>query len=244
MSTTTTPPVSAPSPEPDHDLVLRAIQAMARGHDDPRQVQRALLKAAEDLTLCSVAAWERQRGQGTTAETLYVELQHARLLLREALDRVEILTARIERTDPRRRRHYTPPLRFRVLEHMQTYLLSVQETARHFLVSPQTIYNWLAEMRRHPDTTTVGSTIVPQPPLRRFSHGVRRLVQQMDRAGFGGKKKIAETLLRNAWKISPPDSAHHGARRLAEPPALGPDRGRKTPIAPLQGWRILPPHAV
>jgi len=81
-------------------------------------------------------------------------------------------------------------------------MLSVEETARRFLVSPQTIYNWLAEMLRHPDTETIGSIVKPVPPVRTFSRAVRRLVHQMDEAGFGGKKKIAETLLRNAWTVS------------------------------------------
>jgi transposase InsO family protein len=85
---------------------------------------------------------------------------------------------------------------------MKRYMLTVEETARRFLVTPQTIYNWLAEMRRNPDATSVGSKVVAVPPVRRYSSAVRRLVQQMDEAGFGGKKKIAETLLRHAWTIS------------------------------------------
>jgi transposase InsO family protein len=152
--------------------------------------------------LCSFAAWEKQRNDGTTADKLFVELHKTRLLLREARDQAHILAARLERVEPRRRRRYTPPLRFRILEHMKRYMLTVEETARRFLVTPQTIYNWLAEMRRYPDATTIGSTVRPVPPVRTYSHAVRRLIRQMDEAGFGGKKKIAEILLRNAWKVS------------------------------------------
>ena len=47
--------------------------------------ERALLQATEDLTLCSAAAWEKQRSAGTTAEKLWVDLQHTQLLLREVL---------------------------------------------------------------------------------------------------------------------------------------------------------------
>ena len=69
---------------------------------------------------------------------------------------------------------------------MKEYLLSVEETARRFLVTHQTIYNWLDELRQHLDKKTVGSTVAPVPPVRRFSLGVRRLVRQMKQAGFGG----------------------------------------------------------
>jgi putative transposase len=212
--------------EAEDDLALRAVLACARRRGDVRHAERALLQATEELTVCSCAAWEKQRSSGATAERVFVELQQTRLLLREARERAEILAARIERVEPRRRRRYTPPLRFRILEHMRRYLLSVEETARHFLVTPQTIYNWLAEMRRHPDATTVGSTVHPVPPVRTFSRAVRRLVQQMDEAGFGGKKKIAETLLRNSWRIS---ARTVGRIRKERPLPPGPEEERIRP---------------
>ena len=70
MSTTKSRPAPDPPPELDDDLAMRAVLACARRRSDERRAERALLQATEDLTLCSVAAWERQRGQGTTAETL------------------------------------------------------------------------------------------------------------------------------------------------------------------------------
>ena len=198
-------PVPSPRscPEPDDDLALRAVLASARRHPDDRQAQRALLQATEDLTLCFTAAWERLRQQGTTAEQLLAELHKTLFLLQEALDRVEILVARLAKLEARSRPHYSPALRFRILEHMRRYMLSVQETARRFLVTPQTIYNWLDELRQDPTATTIGSTVLPVPPVRRFSDAVRRLIRQMKDVGFGGKKKIAQTLLRSCWRISP-----------------------------------------
>ena len=116
MSTTKSPPAPDPPPELDDDLAMRAVLACARRRSDERRSERALLQATEDLTLCSAAAWEKQRSEGTTAEELWVELQHTRLLLREAREQIEVLTDRFERVEPRRRRRYTPPLRFRILE--------------------------------------------------------------------------------------------------------------------------------
>ena len=206
------------SPEPDDDLMLRAVLGSARRHPDERQAQRALLQATEDLTLCFTTACERLRQEGTTAEQLYLELQKARFLLQEARDRIEILGARLAKLAARSRPHYSPELRFRILEHMRRYMLSVQETARRFLVTPQTIYNWLDELRQDPEATTIGSSVVPVPPLRRFSDAVRRLIRQMKDIGFGGKKKIAETLLRSSWTVS----ARSVGRILKEKPIAPP----------------------
>jgi transposase InsO family protein len=187
-------------------------------HPDDRQAQRALLQATEELTLCFTAAWERLRQQGTTAEKLFLELRKTHFFLQETRDRVEILVARLERLEPRSRPHYSPQLRFRILEHMRTYMLSVQETARRFLVTPQTIYNWIDELRQSPTATTIGSTVVPVPPVRRLSDAVRRLVRQMKSLGFGGKKKIAEILLRSSWQIS----SRSIGRMLKEKPTAPP----------------------
>jgi transposase InsO family protein len=82
------------------------------------------------------------------------------------------------------------------------HLLSVEDTARRFYVTTQTIYNWLAELRERPDARTIGSLLKPDPPLRRFHDAVRRLCRHMKAPGFGGKKKIAEILLRHGWKVS------------------------------------------
>jgi transposase InsO family protein len=227
MTIPTCPP--PPSREIDDDLALRAVLACARRRTDEHHAERALLRATEDLSVCSVAAWQRHRAEGTTAEKLFVELQRTGLLLREARERADILAARLERVEPRRRRHYTPPLRFRILEHMKRHMLTVEETARRFLVSPQTIYNWVAEMRRHPDATSVGSRVVAVPPVRRYSSAVRRLVQQTNEAGCGGKRKIAETLLRIAWRISARTVGRIRKEAPAPPKPEG-DPGRPTTV--------------
>jgi hypothetical protein len=102
MDTRTAPARRTSSPEPDDDLALRAVLACARRqHAGARHAERALLRATADLSVSSVAAWQRQRADGTTAEKLFVELQHTRFLLREARERAEILAARLERVEPR-----------------------------------------------------------------------------------------------------------------------------------------------
>jgi transposase InsO family protein len=196
-------PADPPPPAPSVDEIsLRAIIVAAKRRTNPRLLLRALLQASEDLTLCSTVAWERRRAQGTTAEKLHVELDRTLFLLAQANDRAEILAARLARIDPRHRPHYSPPLRYRILQHMRTYLLAVEETAAAFLVTGQTVYNWKHEVETTPDKTTIGSTVSPMPPVRRFATAVRELVRQMNAAGFGGKRNIAQNLLRNGWSVS------------------------------------------
>jgi len=141
--------------------------------------------------------------------------------------------ARLARLEPRSRPRYSPELRFRILEHMRTYMLSVQETARRFLVTPQTIYNWIDELRQDPAATTIGSTVVPVPPVRRFSDAVRRLIRQMKGVGCGGKKKIAEILLRSSWRISPRSIG----RILREAPVAPPPEPQRARPRPTNGAR-------
>ena len=92
--------------------------------------------------------------------------------LDEGAGRAEILAARLERVEPRRRRHYTPPLRYRILEHMKRYMLTVEETARRFLVTPQTIYNWIASGKVEYVRTAGGSVRIFVDTLWREPHAV------------------------------------------------------------------------
>jgi transposase InsO family protein len=74
---------------------------------------------------------------------------------------------------------------------MRKYLLSVDEASAAF-----------HETEDKPDSNTVGSSVASSPPVQRFGTAVRDLVRQMFAAGFGGKRKIAQTLLRHGWSVS------------------------------------------
>jgi transposase InsO family protein len=92
--------------------------------------------------------------------------------------------------------------------------------ARVFLVCPNTISNW--ERAANPVARTVGSTVEPVPPVRRFADTVRSTVQLMVRAGFGGEDMIAQTLARAGWAVSARSVRRIAAekpRPLPSPPA-------------------------
>ncbi len=193
---------TAPAPDASEDLTLRALHAVVKRKGSDRHAERAFLDATEGLALCCAAAWERRRQQGTTAEQLSAEIQKAHSVIHELRDWLAILSEHITDREPRRRHHYSPKLRFRILEHQRRFLLRVEETASRFHVTSQTVYNWLAELRENPEAQTIGSLLKPTPPVRRFADVVRRLCRQMEALGFGGKQKIAETLAQHSWKVS------------------------------------------
>ncbi|MGH9821763.1 MAG: transposase [Blastocatellia bacterium] len=113
-----------------------------------------------------------------------------------------LLRARMERTPPRHRKHYTPVERYQILVHKETYGLTILQTADAFLVSEQTICRWIAEATGEPEKKTVGSLLKAVPPLMSDSDVVRNLAVSMSLMGFGGNLKVAQTLARAGVKLS------------------------------------------
>jgi putative transposase len=179
----------------------RALAAWMRRRLLPRPAAKALLAATESLTLACLAALNRLRESGELA-SLVAENRRLRVEIAELRSENEILRSRIERIPPHERPHYSPEARFEIVLHRHRFLLSVDETARRFLVTPQTIYNWLRELKRNPDAHTIGSLLKPTPPIRRYGDVARRLARQMKRSGFEGCGQIAMTLARFGWAPS------------------------------------------
>jgi transposase InsO family protein len=129
-------------------------------------------------------------------------IKELEILLAQAREEADIVRARLERLEPKRRRHYSPRQRFLILLFMKTYVMSVAETARRFLVSAQTVARWMKEASFHPGAETVGSLIDPVPPVRRYDDVTRNLIQHMDTMGFLGNDTIGHTLARAGWRVS------------------------------------------
>jgi hypothetical protein len=113
-----------------------------------------------------------------------------------------ILSERWHKVPERRRPHYTPSLRFQILELKSLFGLSQKETAQLFAISANTVARWEQEVATNPGKETVGSLVKPNPPVRRYADVVRHLVHTMHSAGFGGCQQIAQTLGRAGWKIT------------------------------------------
>jgi hypothetical protein len=116
----------------------RVVVSIAkRRRFDPRALS-ALLKTRELLALSLGLLLAKVRETADPVQGLMARMKELELLLAQAREEADILRARLERLEPRRRRHYSPRQRFRILLFMKTYVMSVAETARRFLVSAQT----------------------------------------------------------------------------------------------------------
>ena len=164
---------------------------------------RAFLTAREHLSLALGEALAIARQMPDPLQQLHARVRELESRTVELRQWAEIVSDRLGSVPPRHRPHYRPEARFRVLEHMKAYGLTVEQTAARFQVTSQTIHNWLHEAASHPDAAVIGRLLHPVPPLRRFADVVRCLVQRMSEAGFGGHRKTAATLARAAWRVSP-----------------------------------------
>jgi len=185
------------TPFDDHVVVSIA----KRRRFDPRALG-ALLKARELLVLSLGLLLAKVRETTDPVQRLMARVKELEILLAQARAEVEILRARLERLEPRKRRHYSPRQRFLILLFMKTYVMSLAETARRLLVSVQTVTRWMKEASLHPERDTVGSLIDPVPPVRRYDDVTRNRIQHRGEMGFGGNDTIAHTLARAGWKVS------------------------------------------
>jgi transposase InsO family protein len=214
-----TMPAAAPDPRPEpnplDDFTIRAIDVYTKRRQLEVHARRCLLGAIQDITICLIAAWNRMRDGGTTGERLCADLGAMRFQLDEARERAEILARCRAQGRPHRRIEYSPQLRFRILRHMKQNALTIAETAQRFVVSSQTIRNWIRELHRNPETDRIGRSLLDcVPPLRRYADTARWLIQHLRENGVGGPKKIVANILRLHWKISP----RTAGRVLNEPP--------------------------
>jgi transposase InsO family protein len=207
----------------DHTLDQHALDALVRrrGYDD--KVLAVLLRARERILLAVGLAIARLREAGDPLRTLEARIRE--LLVRIVMLEQENtrLRSRLERIEARRRSHYTPSERFQILAFMKTWLLSAEQTAQRFLVSPRTISRWLKEATREPAKQTIGCLVKAVPPLRAYCHVVRDLVATMEALDFGGSKRIAQTLARSAIKVGTETVRRWRKRRhrLLPTPAAG-----------------------
>src|ERR1700732_1235776 len=103
------------------------------------------MKAKEMVLLAIAAALVKMRELGDPTEILLSQIKERDLRLAQMKEALELLQARIGRIDARHRQRYPPAERFKIILHKQTHSLSIEETARLFLVSAQTVGRWITE---------------------------------------------------------------------------------------------------
>ncbi len=112
------------------------------------------------------------------------------LLLREE---IRIKDARLAKIHSRRRPYYPPTERMAILELKAARGWSLAQTARAFLVEPDTIASWLKRI----DDTATHALVQLHEPVNKFPGFVRHIVQQLKvLCPALGKVKIAHILAR------------------------------------------------
>ena len=202
------------------------IAALARHRGFTYSAIRAVLFARRMLLLAAAAALVRLGDADDVVSALHAQVLEKDLRIQQLERAIALLQARMERIDSRHRNRYTPAERFRIVLFKQTYSLTVEQAARLFVVSSQTIRRWVDQAVREPGRNTIGSLLKAVPPLMRYSDVVRDQVAQMEEMGFGGNLRIAQTLARAGIKLSretvrrwrkeprPPRPSVHPKRRL------------------------------
>ena len=180
----------------------RVLVSLANHPDLDPDALGALIKATRLLGLACGAQLAEYRNSAEPLQIAFADVRRLAMLARcyEAVSR--ILSERWQKIPERHWPHYTPHLRFEILELKSLLALSQKETAQLFAISRNTVARWEQEVAAHPEQETVGSLVRPNPPVRRYADVVRHLVHTMRLNGFGGCEKIAQTLARAGWKIS------------------------------------------
>jgi hypothetical protein len=158
----------------------------------PTLVRSAVLQVIGIVRIAMLTGREALIKNGAAPDARIHQLESEVAMLREEL---RINSARMRRVLPSRRPQYTGLERMAILQLRAMRGWNKSETSRHFLVSDDTIRDWL---RRVDDDALVQTST----PVNRFPDVVRYAVQQIKLfCPTLGKLKIAEKLARAGMPI-------------------------------------------
>jgi len=161
----------------------------------PNHVKSGILHA---ISLAS-AAMAAAHGWAAGRQSLASQLEQARqeiTLLREELD---IKDGRWARSRTRRRPHYLPTQRLRILQLRAARGWALERTARVFLLDLHTLQLWVRRVDEHGERDLIQT---PEP-VNRYPDFVRHLVRQLKRFFPAmGSERIAQILARAGLVLS------------------------------------------
>ena len=161
----------------------------------PEHVKSGILHA---VALAS-AAMTAVHARTARRHRLRAELDRAKneiALLREEL---EIKDGRWIRSRTRRRPHYQPTQRLRVLQLRSARGWTLEKTARVFLLDLHTLQHWIRRVDEHGEHDLVQTP----KPVNRYPAFVRHLVRTLKRLiPAMGSERIAQTLARTGLHLS------------------------------------------
>ncbi len=155
----------------------------------PGHVKSGILHA---ISLASVVL-SFARGRVTGHRRLQAQLEQATTEIALLREELYIKDSRWERARSKRRPHYTPVQRMRILQLRAARGWTMEKTARIFLIDLQTLLIWMRRLDEHGERDLI-QTI---EPVNRYPDFVRNLVRQPKRLFPAmGSERMAQVLAR------------------------------------------------
>ena len=139
----------------------------------PKHVKSGVLRA---ISLASVAL-AYACGHATGRRRLATQLQQAETEIALLREELSIKDGRWERSRSRRRPHYTPTQRMRLLQLRTARGWNLEKTARVFLLDLHTLQSWMRRLDEHGERQLIRTV----EPVNRYPDFVRHLVRQLKR---------------------------------------------------------------
>ena len=157
------------------------------------------------LNVISLAHWAivytRSRCANSPLERVRLrgKLEWARNEIGLLKEELRIKDARFMRIKPRNRPHYSPLERLSILELKAARGLNKAQTAKTFMLDPDTIYSWAKRI----DEKGTHAFIETQEPINKFPQFVTYIVKRLKvLCPTMGKRKLADSLSRAGLALS------------------------------------------
>ena len=159
----------------------------------PKVVNAAVLHALSLVATGLTAAWGRAAGSRSSRTKDRAEIDRLRAELALLNEELEIKDARWARLDPRRRPHYGPIQRMRILKLRAARGWTVVQTAERFILTEETVSSWM----RRVDEGGERALVQTEEPVNKFPDMVACIVRSLKlMCPTLGKARIAQMLAR------------------------------------------------
>jgi len=197
-------------------------------HQWPEHVKSGILHA---IALAS-AAMTAAHARTARRHQLRAELDQARNEIALLREEVEIKDGRWKRSRTRRRPHYLPTQRLRILQLRAARGWTLEKTTRVFLIDLHTLKLWIRRVDEHGERDLIQTS----RPVNRYPDFVRHLVRQLKRLiPVMGSERIAQVLALVGLVLSA-STIHRMARGLINRRKAKP-RPRNPGVEPWPGGR-------
>ena len=173
-----------------------------------------MLKAILAVARSIAAANDRWRARSASRRPMRVEIAVLRERVEGLCQENDLLRARLRRVAPRKRPHFRRHERLAILWHAERHGLSVEKTAKTFVVSVPALLSWRRDAR-----SDEPQVVAAKPPVNKLPElvahvaqrlkkewprwGTRRIAGVLARLGISASRTTVQTLLRRRTRPTP-----------------------------------------